>query len=430
MREKKLRMSSGSFFTGKAAFIAGIVVALGAFLFFSRDGELRWVFQAHDIPFVRQTGLVKNEDEADSLLHDTIATSLLNPDTLEQSEPSSDQTSESVGKEDTRTSTDPRVTQTEAQPDDKPKNALPVPTPQPTTHQSPVVVLPTTDELNEKARAASVNILCTTTAGGSFRPITATGIFIDARGIILTNAHVAQYLLLARYVNDGAIDCVIRTGSPAQTRYRADVLYISPRWITNNSRTLIDRNPLGTGEYDYALLVVTQTSNPSAKLPGRFPALPLEHTEDPSLSTDDVILITGYPAGFLGGISVQKDLYLASTVSRIGQLFTFQEGTIDLFSAGGTVLSQKGASGGAVVRQQTGRLTGMVVTSSDGPTTGERDLRAISIDHINRSFAEETGVSLMSFLKQDYKQFHQSFNTEKAPELADILIKAIRESED
>src|SRR3989344_252919 len=53
--------------------------------------------------------------------------------------------------------------------------------------------------LNEQVRAAVVNILCITGSGGPLNSISGSGVIIDPRGIILTNAHVAQYFLLKNY---------------------------------------------------------------------------------------------------------------------------------------------------------------------------------------------------------------------------------------
>ena len=55
------------------------------------------------------------------------------------------------------------------------------------------------DEASEKARAVLVNIMCAseyTTISG----MTGSGVIIDPRGIIVTNAHVAQYFMIEQEV--------------------------------------------------------------------------------------------------------------------------------------------------------------------------------------------------------------------------------------
>ena len=47
--------------------------------------------------------------------------------------------------------------------------------------------------LNEKSRSALVNILCEATA--PLRSTSGSGVIIDSRGVILTNAHIAQLFL-------------------------------------------------------------------------------------------------------------------------------------------------------------------------------------------------------------------------------------------
>lgn len=248
-------------------------------------------------------------------------------------------------------------------------------------------------EINEKVRESVVNILCTSAAGGSFNPSTGSGIFVDPRGVILTNAHVGQYFLLSSGLNQYNIDCVVRVGSPAKAAYRAQLLYISSRWVRDNPKNLSEDNPKGTGENDYALLLVTGTTNQEGKLPESFPDI------DADLSASDPkegeqILVSAYPASFLGGISIQKDLYKSSTIVTAGERYTFGEQTLDLFSLGGSVLAQKGSSGGAAAKLSNGQLSGIIVTSSEAEETQDRNLRAITISHINRSLIEETGLSL------------------------------------
>ena len=74
--------------------------------------------------------------------------------------------------------------------------------------------------INEVTREALVNVFCTTKSGGSFKPTTGSGVIIDERGVILTNAHVAQYYLLEDYLVEDFVSCVIRTDSPASPEDR------------------------------------------------------------------------------------------------------------------------------------------------------------------------------------------------------------------
>src|SRR5581483_7670669 len=91
-----------------------------------------------------------------------------------------------------------------------PASSAPVSTPPPSAPElSPETV-------NATLRSSLVNILCTTVGGGLFRPISGSGVIIDTRGVILTNAHVAQFFLLKDYPFKNNIQCVVRTGSPAQ----------------------------------------------------------------------------------------------------------------------------------------------------------------------------------------------------------------------
>src|SRR5262249_40009122 len=65
-------------------------------------------------------------------------------------------------------------------------------------------------EVNAAPRSALVNILCMPQSG-ALQPISGSGVFIDPRGVILTNAHVAQYVLLSESAQIN-LNCMIRTG--------------------------------------------------------------------------------------------------------------------------------------------------------------------------------------------------------------------------
>ncbi len=281
------------------------------------------------------------------------------------------------------------------------------------------------DELNQKTREALVNVLCTSKRGGSFNPISGSGIFIDPRGIILTNAHVAEYFLLKDYLTPNFLECAIRIGEPARNRYRARLLYLSPAWVAVNAEKINLSEPTGTGENDFALLLVTDTTSADIPMPDAFPYVRMS-LDDSALEKPAEVLIAAYPAGFLSGIHIQKDLYPSSAVVRTGSVYSFWgEKTADIFSVGGSVVAQQGSSGGAVVNTE-GELIGLIVTATSGHTTAERDLNALTMSHLRASFKRHTGDSIVSLLAAgDIRASADSFDEKIAPILKEILEDAL-----
>jgi hypothetical protein len=254
------------------------------------------------------------------------------------------------------------------------------------------------ETLNAQTRDALVNILCLSNGGAGIHSISGSGVFIDSRGVILTNAHIGQYFLLKDYPSAGNVDCQIRTGSPAQPRYHAALLYLPPNWITNNASQIAAEAGKGTGEDDYAFLVVTGSTGPDA-LPPSFPNLAMTLTE-PNIG--DGMLLAAYPAGFLGGIDIEKNLYASSAYAAVTKLYTFAENlNIDLVSIGGTIVSQGGSSGGAMVRTSDGKLDGIISNATTADATADRDLRAITIAHINRSLNNHDQGDIPTLLGKD-----------------------------
>jgi S1-C subfamily serine protease len=303
----------------------------------------------------------------------------------------------------------------------------------PTTETLPIPAPPTattvtaSDDTNTTTRNATVNILCTSHSGGQFRPISGSGIIIDPRGVILTNAHVAQYLLLEDYMFDGFMDCTARTESPARATYTIAPLYIPPHWVNKHAEQIDAVNPTATGESDYALLLITGRTDPTLALNIPLPFLNVQ-TSSETINVGDSVLIAGYPAGFLGGIATQKDLYLISTVTTIMKKFTFDPeiDNLDLISLGGNIVAQKGSSGGAVV-DTNGDLIALVVTSTEGASTDDRDLRAVTLGHINRDLLTYKSESLSSMLSSDLRVQSSNFEANVAPNLTKLLTKALEE---
>lgn len=269
--------------------------------------------------------------------------------------------------------------------------------------------------VNALSRNAVVNIMCMP-SGGSLDPISGTGVIIDPRGVILTNAHVAQYVLLSE---DASVNlyCTIRTGSPARDRWIAEVIYLPPVWAEQHAIELNTSRPMGTGEHDYALLRIVASAN-QLPLPSVFSYVSPD-TRAGIGFLNDTVLAASYPAEFIGGIGMQDNLYGVSSFSTIKQLITFSTSSIDSLSLGGVIEAQSGSSGGAVVNMW-GRLIGLLSTMTDGSTTANRDLRAITLNYIDRDIQVQTGMNLSTFLAGDLSSREDDFNTRYAEDMFNL----------
>ena len=310
----------------------------------------------------------------------------------------------------TKTVVKPIVQKTEIK-KDTPKQETPTQTPTPQTDF---------EALNTLVRKAVVNIFCTTKTSGSLYPVTGTGVVVSDTGVILTNAHLGQYFLLKDFNGQkDYVQCIIRTGNPAYPTYNAELVYISPTWISENKNVLNEQNPQGTGEHDYAFLRITGKIDGSKMDSIPFISLNIKENNKPGLVT----LLASYPAGFLGGQSILQGLYQSSSITSISDVYTFGSTTIDLISVKGTVVSQKGSSGGAVTNEK-GELIGLITTESDATKTSDRDLRAITTAYINRDLKNDYDQNLIDILTFP-EQYAENFNKNIAPQLTEILTNAI-----
>lgn len=308
----------------------------------------------------------------------------------------------------------------------KPKPIVVVKTPEiPAVPIIPAVPEPPPDfeKINNFARTATINILCTA-KNNELSPISGTGIVISKEGLILTNAHVAQYFLLQNLYQKDFIQCVIRTGSPAYPRYRAELVYISPTWVELNKTNLKEQNPKGTGENDFAFLHITEAIDGNSL--STFSYIPPNTRE--VININEQVVLVSYPAGFLGGLTILQNLNVTSAVTVVQDIFTFKADTIDVIAVGGTVVSQKGASGGAVVDRH-GTLIGIISTSSEGEMTSSRELNAITLSYISRTLESEIGFTLPNFLSLNIANFAKSFQNTTAVNLTKILTDEITKTQ-
>ena len=269
------------------------------------------------------------------------------------------------------------------------------------------------EEVEKATRAALVNIFCQS-SGGSIQPISGSGVMIDPRGVILTNAHIAQYILLSAD-DRSRLHCSIRTGSPAKAGWKASVLYIPPVWVSTHAKDISDLDATSTGEHDYALLAITDADDGKPLSSEEFPSLPFDARERVGFTGDEVS-VASYPAEFLGAPAAEQRLLPAISKTSIAELLTFATSSVDLLSFGGIVEAQSGSSGGAVVNAW-GRLIGLIVTTSEAASTLERDLHALTLSYIDRDMEAQTGKNLSTFLAGDINTMLNDFNATSLPPL-------------
>lgn len=258
----------------------------------------------------------------------------------------------------------------------------------------PLPPQPTQSEFDATAavlRSALVNILCLT-GRRDIPSISGSGVIIDPRGVILTNAHIAQYFL---YLGDPSLNvsCSVRVGGPAQNAYYARVVFISPSWVNANANILSEQNPTGNGESDFAFLAVSGSAS-NTPLPATFPFIALSQSE---AYAGEPVVIGSYAAQFLSSSEIQSSLYPTIVFGSIKAIFTFVETSIDVITLGGSAAAQEGSSGGGVARAP-GVIEGIITTSTTEGDTASRTLGGITASYIRRTVETASGMALSDLL--------------------------------
>ncbi len=276
-----------------------------------------------------------------------------------------------------------------------------------------------TGATTEEPLEAIVNIFCTFTTDEYIKTTTGTGFFIDPDGVIITNAHVAQFLLLGEADTYGDTDCVVRSGNPATPQYQVKLLYLPPAWVMQNAGVHNDAIPMGTGERDYALLYVSGRID-NEPLPAVFPALRFDTSLLPISTRNKKVLAAGYPASDLLKNGPATDLIPQKAETTVSELYTFGSNYADVFSIRGSIVGAEGSSGGPVLNEN-GDVIGIIVTRGDDVTDGPGSLRAITLSHVGRTIREETGFTLSENLGGNLAYRADIFARTMSPFLVTIL---------
>lgn len=250
---------------------------------------------------------------------------------------------------------------------------------------------------------AMVNLYCKLKLGGTTVSTTGSGVFINSKGVILTNAHVAQYFLLQEEGSKTKTNCSVRTGSPAKDAYTASVLFISPQWANEYASAVDDKTSgKGTGEFDFALLYVDGSKKKKNKLPETFPYVKLTDVITANLAYEGApIQVAGYPAQDLEYREIQKKLKKVVADTTLDGFRTFFNPFIDVLLIAPSKAGRSGVSGGPIATLDD-EVVG--IASTMGNEKGDdRSLRGITTTYIERIVRADTGLPLSFILSGDYE---------------------------
>lgn len=277
---------------------------------------------------------------------------------------------------------------------------------------------------NENPATAVVNILCSQTIGKTVKNISSSGVLISSSGLILTNAHVGMQPFLAAYGNAGWT-CKIRSGSPAQTGHALSFIYIPSRWTARHRGETGGSISIDSGNSDFAIL---KASNPADILKFATPISvrnssatnPLElfavnnQTDSslsfsPTLANSQSIRAIGYP--IMNGDSnalLKKQENL--TIRDLFGFSTDQGHDHDLIETSASSIGRSGSSGGAIV-DANNYLIAIIANVIPTQDPNQAYIRAISLDHINASLLQQTGIRFNALINSDGMPLKQVFES-------------------
>ena len=271
----------------------------------------------------------------------------------------------------------------------------------------------------DPVKDATVNLYCRIKAGKKILGTTGSGVFISDRGIILTNAHVAQFFLLDEEKGRVTARCSVRAGSPAKERYTASVLYFPPDWVRQNASELGKNKPKGTGKDDFALLSVTGSKK--GMRPERFPVLPIDLAAN--LQEEAPVTIAGYPAEKLDFDGVRTKLAIVTASSTVTNIQNFGQSTsADILTIAPSDAGSSGISGGPIINNA-GEVIGIV--TSKGAKDNDRTLRAITLSYIDRTIRTQTILPLRDFLSGDSDALAKQTSASRSPDILKTIVSAL-----
>ncbi len=267
------------------------------------------------------------------------------------------------------------------------------------------------------AEDAAVNIFCSQKIGNKRKTMTGSGVLISEDGIVLTNAHVAQFPFVSE--TNTSVVCMARAGLHAENTFGLKTIFISPEWSYKNAAYINNGGTVQTGENDYALLKLISSNNSTG-------LKPIKISYD-RITTPGQVTLVSYPANILA-TNINASLTRQKENLPLLSYYSLGLSQQDAFETGASNLAQHGSSGGLVANQNND-LIGIVsiittINNSTKPGTGNTfQIRGITTNHINTALSSYVKDGLIKVSQGDSKDISDFFNTNYRDSLSKLYSK-------
>lgn len=248
--------------------------------------------------------------------------------------------------------------------------APPVPSPLPAALSVEPVL--TDQEFYNRYAPAVVQILCQTPQ----ELFSASGVIVNDRGLIMTNAHVAGVVKKV-----GEANCQARSGNPALAFAGLRIVFAA------DTTREVPETKVPQGDIAFLELVDPREPFAAATVAIRF------------IERGANLLTLGYPSEFLKSITATANSNLVFSTLRIDGYVDLNGdlSTAEAYVSRGGIALQQGSSGTALF-ERAGRVVGLIFATTKGETTAEREGIALSTPYIDAVLRLETGQGLAEFI--------------------------------
>lgn len=219
---------------------------------------------------------------------------------------------------------------------------------------------------------AVVQIFCRT----SREIFAASGVIVNERGLVLTNAHVGDIVR-----SSGETNCQARHGNPAERFAGIQIIFIA---------STTEKIPeTDVPQRDVAFLRLVGPEEP-------FAVAPIGLT---FIERGTTLLTLGYPSEFLESITTTSHSNLVFSSLRVDEYADVDGNALsaEAYVSKGGIALQQGSSGTALF-QPSGHVVGLIFATTRGATTAEREGIALTTSYMDKIVRLEAGQGLLEFV--------------------------------